>query len=100
MTIGRRTEAGDNTPVDAERRPFLSAARTYLELGYDPLPLPPSKKYPPPRGFTGHAGRPVGAEDLERWLQQEREVVGVEQRGRNIALRLPTNVVGISPTSS
>ena len=62
-------------------QPYGSAARAYLTAGYWPLPLPPRKKASPPGGYTGRSGREVSAEDVDRWL--------AENRSGNIGLRLP-----------
>lgn len=68
-------------------QPYGSAARAYLTAGYWPLPLPARKKASPPEGYTGRSGREVSAEDVDRWL--------AENRSGNIGLRLPRGVAGI-----
>jgi hypothetical protein len=59
-------------------------ARAMHDQGWSPLPLPAGKKYPPPDGYTGYAGRNPTTADIDRW----------DWTG-NIALRLPPDVIGI-----
>lgn len=67
--------------------PYAEAARTYLERGYSPLPLPPGKKWSPPKGYTGSDGPMATGLDTVAWIRS--------QGNGNIALRLPDGVIGI-----
>ncbi len=68
-------------------RLYASAARAYLTAGYSPLPLPPGRKWPPPKCWTG-AGAPMAdLEQVRRWIRSD--------PAGNIALRLPDGVIGI-----
>ena len=62
--------------------PYKDAAERYLELGWDPLPVP--GKWPPPEGFTGANGRKVTPADVARWVKSD--------GSKNVALRLPPDV--------
>ena len=62
-------------------------ARHYLAAGWSPLPLPHGKKTPPPDGWTGYEAPMASAADVEQWA--------TSSPGANIALRLPSTVVGI-----
>lgn len=69
-----------------ERRPYAFAARRYLELGWNPLPVR-GKHLGLPSGFTGREGIDVEERDAERWI---------EARGDdNICLRMPAGVIGV-----
>ncbi len=68
---------------------YASAARPYTAAGWATLPLPPGKKYPPPSGYTGYAGRPPTLDEIERWIADPATADG------NIALRLPGDVVAL-----
>jgi len=52
------------------------------------VPLPPSRKGPPPRGYTGWAGVDPSGPDVQAWVD------GPEGAG-NIGLRLPEGVYGL-----
>jgi hypothetical protein len=78
--------------------PFATA-EVYRTLGWTgTLPLPPASKSPPPPGFTGHAGKWPGPDDLARWRTSgyATKVNGhLEQHiASNIALRFPPNTIG------
>ncbi|WP_226360729.1 phage/plasmid primase, P4 family [Pseudonocardia sp. ICBG1142] len=64
-----------------------SYACEYLKRGWYPMPLPPHKKFPPPKGFTGYQRKAVTEADVDAWTRDE--------AWHNIALGLPSNVVGI-----
>ena len=68
-------------------RLYASAARAYLAAGYSPLPLPPGRKWPPPKGWTGADAPMAGLEQVRRWIRSD--------PAGNIALRLPDVVIGI-----
>lgn len=67
--------------------PFGDASRAYLSAGWWPLPVLGDDKARVPAGFTGYRGRPVTAAEVERWAE--------EHGGRNIALRLPADLVAL-----
>lgn len=48
-------------------KPFGRWARKYLAAGFNPLPLPPGQKNPPPTGFTGHNAHVVDENQLNTW---------------------------------
>ena len=70
--------------------PYAEAASKYRAagwLGVLPVGNKPAEKGPPPRGYTGHEGTDPTDDQVADW---------VAKRGdRNLALRLPKNVVGI-----
>lgn len=74
-------------------KPYRNKAKWYVKYGWtNPIPLPPNKKNPPPTGFTGHAGKDVDEQQIERWLQDlDEESINYSTERANIALRL--NVV-------
>lgn len=57
-------EAADQPHADVFA--YADAAQSYLQLGYQPLPLF-SGKGVTPAGFTGYDGKLVTPEDVERW---------------------------------
>jgi hypothetical protein len=67
--------------------PFATTWKLYVDYGWQgPIPVDYLDKQPPPDGFTGFDGKWPTAGRLERWA---------EQGPRNIALRLPDDVIGI-----
>ncbi|CAN5601300.1 hypothetical protein BH24ACT5_BH24ACT5_17360 [soil metagenome] len=62
----------------------FGVARVYIGLGWSPIPLPAGKKWPPPNGITGWRGRYTTVTDLEHF-----------DWSGNIAIRLPSDVIGI-----
>ena len=68
-------------------RPYASAARACLRAGYSPLPLPPGRKWPPPKGWTGAGAPMTDLDQVRRWTRSDPSA--------NIALRLPDGVIGI-----
>ena len=69
--------------------PFKQWAEKYFQAGFNPIPLPPGQKNPPPTGFTGH-GRPmVDWPQLGKWLDGGGELRYPITKA-NIALRLNT----------
>lgn len=72
--------------------PYATAAHHYRQRGWNPLPLPPRRKLPPPVGFTGYAGADVSGADIQEWIDQGR--FGKHQVG-NVALRTPDTVLGL-----
>ncbi|QBI21040.1 bifunctional DNA primase/polymerase [Egibacter rhizosphaerae] len=76
------------SPRKGHRTPFASAFEAYQARGWsNTLLLPPRKKTPPPRGFTGWGGKAVSEKQARRWAR--------EQPSGNIALRPPQGVLGI-----
>jgi hypothetical protein len=75
--------------IEATQLPaWLLAAVQYRGHDWtDTLPLPAGRKYPPPGGHTGYAGRTPDDTDLARWA--------VDGSLGNLALRLPPGIVGI-----
>lgn len=68
-------------------RPYASTARACLHAGYSPLPLPPGRKWPPPKGWTGTGAPMASLEQVRRWIRSD--------PSHNIGLRLPDGVIGI-----
>ncbi len=70
--------------------PYAAAAQKYRAagwLGVLPVGNKPAEKGPPPSGYTGHEGTDPTDDQVADW---------VAKRGdRNLALRLPKNMVGI-----
>ena len=71
--------------------PYARAAAGYWKEGWSPIPLPPKRKYPPERGWTG------GTKDNSGELPPQAQVAKwiAEQGDGNVALRIPKNVIGI-----
>jgi P4 family phage/plasmid primase-like protien len=71
--------------------PYARAAAGYWSEGWSPIPLPPQRKYPPERGWTGgskdNSGTLPSKEQIEKWI--------AAQGDGNVALRLPKNIIGI-----
>jgi putative DNA primase/helicase len=67
--------------------PYANAARDYLDRGYYPLPLPAGRKKSPPDDFTGGSRRVPSIAQVDAWI--------AARPNGNIALRLPSSVVGI-----
>jgi|GEM_PF-1949570 len=68
---------------------YRDAAPTYLAAGWTGvLPLPPRAKAHPPAGYTGRAGIDPSPADVQTWCD-------FRPADANLALRLPTTVVGI-----
>ncbi len=76
-------------PLRPEEPVFASAARLYLEggLGF-PIPLPPRRKAPPPRGYTGAEARDVSVGQINRWSRSRRPT-------SNIGLRMAPGLIGV-----
>jgi hypothetical protein len=70
--------------------PYREALNPYLSAGWEGvLPLPPKSKFAPPKGTTGAGGIDPSEETMADWVD----------RGGNIALRLPKNVIGLDVDS-
>lgn len=76
--------------------PFKAYAEKYFNMGWNPVPLPPGEKNPPPKGFSGH-GRPMVTEgQLAKWFSGDNEMARLVDKEHkpysieraNIALRL------------
>lgn len=63
--------------------------RRYLARGWNPMPLPPGQKFPPPRGYTGHRAKDVTEADVLDWLVDD------TNPDSNVALRMPDGVLGL-----
>lgn len=69
--------------------PYAAAADIYWRAGWRGiLPLPANKKHDPPKGYTGAGGHDPYYPEVWEW------VTGPAGAG-NIALRMPSNVIGI-----
>lgn len=75
----------------ASTGPYARAAAGYWEEGWSPIPLPPKRKYPPERGWTGgtktNSGELPPKEQVQKWR--------AAQGDGNVCLRVPKNVIGI-----
>jgi hypothetical protein len=70
--------------------PYREALNPYLSAGWEGvLPLPPKSKFAPPKGTTGSNGENPSEETMASWVD----------RGGNVALRLPKNVIGLDVDS-
>lgn len=49
-------------------KPFRNTANEYLAKGWQPIPLPPKEKFPPPTGFTGRNAHPVTGQQVTDWV--------------------------------
>ncbi|MFF4308519.1 AAA family ATPase [Streptomyces sp. NPDC001507] len=69
--------------------PYGLTARMYWDAGWQPLPLPAGKKFPPPKGFTGKTAfhETLTTEHVAAWSSSRR--LG------NIALRMPNGAAAI-----
>lgn len=71
--------------------PYARAAAGYWSEGWTPIPLPPRRKYPPERGWTGgtktNSGELPSQSQVSTWI--------ASQGDGNVALRVPKNVLGI-----
>ncbi|MFD9398358.1 bifunctional DNA primase/polymerase [Streptomyces sp. NPDC060011] len=69
--------------------PYASAAKRYWDAGWEPLPLPSGRKFPPPKGFTGNTAfkETLTLEHVAEW--------SVRQRFGNVALRMPRGVIAL-----
>lgn len=69
---------------------YGAAAPDYFRAGWQPLPLPPGAKWPPPKGFTGADGRLIGSvQTIKQWARDPRGAAG------NVGLHLIGRFVGI-----
>lgn len=69
--------------------PYAAAADIYWRAGWRGiLPLPANKKHDPPKGYTGASGADPYYPEVWEWIN------GPAGAG-NIALRMPSNVIGI-----
>ena len=89
------------TTAEADTSLHTTALR-YLQQGWEPLPLPPNTKSPPPGGHTGYRGAPVTQTQWDRWNTHGVKITdgpitiytGPIQ-GCNLGLRMPEGVIGI-----
>jgi hypothetical protein len=69
---------------------YGAAAPDYFRAGWQPLPLPPGRKYAPPSGHTGTNGKLIGSiQTIKQWARTPRGAAG------NIALHLLHPIIGI-----
>jgi P4 family phage/plasmid primase-like protien len=98
----RSTKAQTNTPkVLAPQRislgysPFHTAASSYFEAGYLPIPLPEGKKFPPPFGIPNDIE--INAKQIDEWSQgiyrDKQGNTRVDKRYKNIGCVVPEGVV-------
>jgi hypothetical protein len=74
--------------ITAESAPYGTASADYLAAGWaGVLPLPPKAKHAPPTGYTGQSGAFPSVAEIEAWRAARAD--------GNIALRLPTDVIGL-----
>lgn len=66
---------------------YADVARTYLDNGWAPLPLPRGAKTAPPTGWTGAGGAWPTPDQVDEWAAQN--------PAGNVGLRLPGTVCGI-----
>ncbi|SFO64766.1 Bifunctional DNA primase/polymerase, N-terminal [Pseudonocardia ammonioxydans] len=59
----------------------------YHTRGWQPFWLPAGAKTPPPPGITGHEGRAVTKDDVNRWY--------LDGKFDNVGLKLPADVIGV-----
>ncbi len=82
------TDSSPGAPEVNPRGIYKHAAEMYWGAGWrGVLPLPPGQKSSPPSGYTGYTGRDPSYADVMTWAEDNPD--------GNIALRLPTDVVGI-----
>lgn len=77
-------------PSLGPREPWRHAALETLQAGWLPFPLPPGKKFPPPKNVTGHqhSRTPPNAKLVAAWLESE-------PADSNIGMRIPADYIGI-----
>lgn len=82
----RRGRSVNNQPTKGGI--YAGAALEYVSRGWDaPLLLPAGEKSPPPEGYTGNHGRVPDSDQIHEWIKRCPD--------GNIALRLPSDIVGI-----
>lgn len=71
--------------------PYARAAGGYWQHGWAPIPLPPKRKYPPEKGWTGgtktNSGDLPSRDQVLQWI--------ASQGDGNVCIRVPKNVIGI-----
>jgi hypothetical protein len=68
---------------------YARGATLYWEAGWhSPLPFPPGRKSPPPKGWTGHDGQWPDKEQIATWAQERPPL-------SNLALRVNYGLIGI-----
>ncbi|MFH9589166.1 bifunctional DNA primase/polymerase [Streptomyces luteogriseus] len=76
-------------PDEMPDGPYGLAAQAYWDAGWQPLPLPPGKKFPPPKGFTGQTahGQTLTAEQVGEWSKsRSHSNVALRMSHRSVAL--------------
>ena len=82
-------DAGQQRHQDSDDRIYARGATLYWEAGWRaPLPFPPGRKAPPPKGYTGHEGRWPDDDQIATWAREERRL-------SNLALRVNYGLIGI-----
>ena len=66
--------------------PYAEAYELYHAAGWCPIPLPAGKKYPPPDGVTGDAGRPPTIGTMRAWAERGPHNIGVRVGGDIVGL--------------
>ena len=68
-------DAGQQRHQDSDDRIYARGATPYWEAGWRaPLPFPPGRKAPPPKGYTGHEGRWPDDDQIATWAREERRL--------------------------
>ncbi len=58
---------GQSVPDLNASRPFGRTAKAYKRAGWNPIPLPPREKFPPPTGWTGGDAPDVSDAQIALW---------------------------------
>jgi P4 family phage/plasmid primase-like protien len=75
-------------PRDISSRPYADSAADYWLAGWRGIiHVPPDRKFPPPKGFTGDDGRDTAIEDLIGFTGSH--------PADSVALRMPHGMIGI-----
>jgi hypothetical protein len=78
--------------------PYADGAPIYQAKGWAGIiPLPPGKKWPPPKAYTGWDGKDPSAKMIETWCS---ETSGDYQASSNVGIRAPHNAVGFDARRS
>lgn len=81
---------------------FDEAALTLFDLGWQPIPLPVDRKFPPPTGFTGWTGQAASRADIGGWIAEGVYETASQATGEvrqttvgNVGIRLSDGELGI-----
>lgn len=91
MNYTRSRRERETADVEA----ILRAARTYMDLGYEVVPLPYRLKAPIPAGLTGWRGRAANWGQLRRYIERGYRAGDGHCVCGGLALRMPEGVIGI-----